>query len=115
MAPGECERTHAHAQTAPAPLDSPLPVPLSPCSEAELAVAVLEKRFYDAIGAGRVSAVERIDNCCVLAAVGQGMVNHKGVAATMFGALAKASINIKAVAQVGAYAFRRGAGGGRGC
>lgn len=47
-----------------------------------------------------VSAVERIDNCCVLAAVGQGMVQRKGVAATMMGALAKANVNIKAIAQV---------------
>jgi aspartokinase len=48
-----------------------------------------------------VSGVERIDNCCVLAAVGQGMVKRKGVAATMMGALAKANVNIKALAQVG--------------
>lgn len=70
-------------------------------SEAPTAVAVLEKRFADAIKAGRVSAVECIPNCCVLAAVGQGMVARKGAAATMFGALAKANINIKAIAQVG--------------
>lgn len=50
--------------------------------------------------ADRVSAVERIDHCCVLAAVGQGMVQRKGVAATMMGALAKANVNIKAIAQV---------------
>jgi hypothetical protein len=50
--------------------------------------------------ANRVSAVERIDHCCVLAAVGQGMVQRKGVAATMMGALAKANVNIKAIAQV---------------
>lgn len=48
----------------------------------------------------RVSAVDRLDSCCVLAAVGQGMVQRKGVAATMMGALAKANVNIKAIAQV---------------
>jgi hypothetical protein len=31
----------------------------------------------------------------------QGMVARKGVAATMMGALAKANVNIKAIAQVG--------------
>jgi aspartokinase/homoserine dehydrogenase 1 len=67
--------------------------------EASKAVEVLSKRFADAIGAGRVSAVERIDECCVLAAVGQGMVNRKGVAATMMSALARANVNIKAIAQ----------------
>lgn len=44
--------------------------------------------------------VEAIEGCCVLAAVGQGMVNTKGVSATMMGALAKANVNIKAIAQV---------------
>uniref|UniRef100_A0A383V4M3 ACT domain-containing protein n=1 Tax=Tetradesmus obliquus TaxID=3088 RepID=A0A383V4M3_TETOB len=68
-------------------------------SEGDTAVAVLKKRFADSISAGRVSGVERIDNCCVLAAVGQGMVRRKGVAATMMGALAKANVNIKALAQ----------------
>jgi bifunctional aspartokinase / homoserine dehydrogenase 1 len=68
-------------------------------AEATTAVEVLSKRFADAIGAGRVSAVERIDECCVLAAVGQGMVNRKGVAATMMSALARANVNIKAIAQ----------------
>lgn len=36
----------------------------------------------------------------MLAAVGQGMVKRKGVAATMMGAMAKANVNIKAIAQV---------------
>jgi aspartokinase/homoserine dehydrogenase 1 len=44
--------------------------------------------------------VEALEGCCVLAAVGQGMVNTKGVSATMMGALAKANVNIKAIAQV---------------
>jgi aspartokinase/homoserine dehydrogenase 1 len=41
------------------------------------AVYALQKKFEQAIGAGRVSSVQRIDGCCVLAAVGQGMVNTK--------------------------------------
>lgn len=73
-------------------------------AEAPTAVRVLEKRFVDAISAGRVSGVECIERCCVLAAVGQGMVARKGAAATMFSALAKANVNIKAIAQVRAYA-----------
>ena len=35
----------------------------------------------------------------MLAAVGQGMVNRRGMAATLMGSLAKANINIKAIAQ----------------
>jgi len=55
----------------------------------------------ESINAGRVSKVETIEGCCVLAAVGQGMVAQRGVSATMMGALAKANVNIKAIAQVG--------------
>lgn len=55
------------------------------------------RRFAEAIAAGRISKVEQIDDCCVLAAVGQRMASRKGVAATMFGALAKANINIRCV------------------
>jgi len=68
-------------------------------AEGELAAKVLRARFKDAIGAGRVQDIEKIDECCVLACVGEGMVSTKGVAATMMSALAKANINIKAIAQ----------------
>ena len=63
------------------------------------AQAVLQAKFADAIASGRVHQVERIPNCAVLAAVGRGMASNKGVAATMFDALAKANINIKSIAQ----------------
>ena len=56
-------------------------------------------RFSEAIGAGRISKVEKIDDCCVLAAVGHQMASRKGVAATMFSALAKANINIRCTAR----------------
>ncbi|GLI70404.1 hypothetical protein VaNZ11_015124 [Volvox africanus] len=68
-------------------------------SDGEAAAKVLTDRFTDSIAAGRVSAIQVIPHCCVLAAVGQGMVARKGVAATMMGALAKANVNIKAIAQ----------------
>lgn len=87
----------------------------------------LSRSFADSISAGRVSAVQVIPHCCVLAAVGQGMVARKGVAATMMSALAKANVNIKAIAQgsseynitvlidqVGAAAGRLWGGGGVG-
>ena len=67
--------------------------------EADRAVGALETRFKDALRAGRISAIECVRDCCVLAAVGQLMCRRKGVAATMFGALAKANINIKSIAQ----------------
>ena len=56
---------------------------------------LLDCRFGEAILAGRIGKVVKIDNCCVLAAVGHQMASRKGVAATMFSALAKANINIR--------------------
>lgn len=55
-------------------------------------------RFEEAIKAGRISKVEKIDECCVLAAVGHQMASRKGVAATMFSALANANVNIRFIA-----------------
>lgn len=60
---------------------------------------VLQRRFADAIASGRVSAVQSIPDCCVLAVVGQGMVSKRGTAATLMSALAKSNVNIKALAQ----------------
>lgn len=56
-------------------------------------------RFTEELKAGIVSSVDKIDNCCVLAAVGRQMVHHQGMAATLMAALAKANINIIAIAQ----------------
>lgn len=68
-------------------------------ADTEKALAALNKRFEEAIRAGRISAVEALRECCVLAAVGQQMASRRGVAATMFEALAKSNINIRAIAQ----------------
>ena len=66
----------------------------TPLLQADLRVT-RERRFSEAIRAGRISKVEQISECCILAAVGQQMASRKGVAATMFSALAKANINIR--------------------
>lgn len=60
---------------------------------------VLQSRFRQALEAGRLSQVEVINNCCILAAVGQRMASTPGVSATLFDALAKANINVRAIAQ----------------
>lgn len=67
--------------------------------DSQKATDALRKRFTEAISAGRISKVEAIEECCVLAAVGQKMASRRGVAATMFAALAKANINVRAIAQ----------------
>ncbi|XXG48440.1 hypothetical protein AAC387_Pa02g2887 [Persea americana] len=59
----------------------------------------LQSRFRQALDAGRLSQVEVIPNCSILAAVGQKMASTPGVSASLFSALAKANINVRAIAQ----------------
>nr|CAB3480738.1 unnamed protein product [Digitaria exilis] len=61
--------------------------------------AALHARFREALAAGRLSKVEVIHNCSILAAVGLRMASTPGVSATLFDALAKANINVRAIAQ----------------
>ncbi|TVT99251.1 hypothetical protein EJB05_55377, partial [Eragrostis curvula] len=61
--------------------------------------AALQVRFREALAAGRLSKVEVIHNCSILAAVGLRMASTPGVSATFFDALAKANINVRAIAQ----------------
>eukprot|EP00850_Spirogloea_muscicola_P020048 SM000206S06257 [mRNA] locus=s206:61279:66445:- [translate_table: standard] len=70
-----------------------------PESEAQLVAKALESKFKRALEAGRISKVEVVPKCSILAAVGQRMASTPGVSATLFGALAKANINVRAIAQ----------------
>lgn len=70
-----------------------------PEKEVKAVAEALESRFRQALDAGRLSQVAVIPNCSILAAVGQKMASTPGVSATLFNALAKANINIRAIAQ----------------
>ncbi|XP_077213166.1 bifunctional aspartokinase/homoserine dehydrogenase 1, chloroplastic-like isoform X2 [Tasmannia lanceolata] len=70
-----------------------------PEKEVNLVAVALQSKFRQALDAGRLSRVEVIPNCCILATVGQKMASTPGVSATLFNALAKANINIRAIAQ----------------
>ncbi|KAK2996864.1 hypothetical protein RJ639_025252, partial [Escallonia herrerae] len=70
-----------------------------PEKEVKVVADALEARFQQALGAGRLSQVAVIPNCSILAAVGQKMASTPGVSATLFSALAKANINVRAIAQ----------------
>ncbi|XP_057793751.1 bifunctional aspartokinase/homoserine dehydrogenase, chloroplastic-like [Salvia miltiorrhiza] len=70
-----------------------------PEKEVRAVAAALESRFRQALNAGRLSQIAVIPNCSILAAVGQKMASTPGVSATLFSALAKANINIRAIAQ----------------
>ncbi|ONK68437.1 uncharacterized protein A4U43_C05F11490 [Asparagus officinalis] len=70
-----------------------------PEEEVKAVSDALESRFRQALDAGRLSKVEVIHNCSILAAVGQKMASTPGVSATLFDSLAKANINVRAIAQ----------------
>lgn len=70
-----------------------------PEKEVDSVAEALRLRFRQALDAGRLSQVAIIPNCSILATVGQKMASTPGVSATLFNALAKANINIRAIAQ----------------
>ncbi|XP_038717886.1 bifunctional aspartokinase/homoserine dehydrogenase 1, chloroplastic-like isoform X1 [Tripterygium wilfordii] len=70
-----------------------------PEKEVKAVAEALQARFRQALDAGRLSQVAVIPNCSILAAVGQKMASTPGVSATLFNALAKANINVRAIAQ----------------
>ncbi|KAL1323338.1 bifunctional aspartokinase/homoserine dehydrogenase 1, chloroplastic [Arachis ipaensis] len=70
-----------------------------PEKEVKAVAEALQSRFRQALDAGRLSQVAVVPNCSILAAVGQKMASTPGVSATLFNALAKASINVRAIAQ----------------
>ena len=67
--------------------------------EARAAVDALNKRFEKAIAAGRIKQVGVVENCAILAAVGQNMCQTCGVSAALFEALAAATVNVVAISQ----------------
>ena len=67
--------------------------------QAEPGQQLLQEEFQFEINQQLIKRIAVDKNCAVLAAVGDGMVGHKGVAGKLFSTLAKANVNIKAVAQ----------------
>ncbi len=67
--------------------------------EAAAAAAALSRAFEREQAAGQVQGVQRIGGISVLAVVGDGMAGTPGVAARLFGALARARVNVRAIAQ----------------
>lgn len=70
-----------------------------PLSDGPTAQRTLEEAFLAEIQNGRIQTVDCIHPCTILAAVGDRMAETPGVSGRFFGALGKAGINIRAVAQ----------------
>ena len=68
-------------------------------AQAELADLVLRKDLYAEIHQNIIEKIDITKSCSILAAVGDNMVKHTGVAGKLFTALARSQTNIKAIAQ----------------
>jgi aspartokinase/homoserine dehydrogenase 1 len=70
-----------------------------PAAQAERGREAVRAAFAEAIGDGQVEGVDITPDIAVLAAVGDGMVGTPGVSARLFAGLARARVNIRAIAQ----------------
>jgi aspartokinase/homoserine dehydrogenase 1 len=67
--------------------------------QAERGRAAIARAFSTDTAGGFMQTVSVTPGVCVLAAVGDGMVGTPGVAARLFGGLAQARVNVRAIAQ----------------
>ena len=70
-----------------------------PEDQAERAKSAVDHAFYAERHQGQVQSPTITKGCAVLAAVGDAMAGAPGVSGRFFGALAKAGINVRAIAQ----------------
>ncbi len=70
-----------------------------PAALAERARSVISIAFADELSGGQIQSVDVTDRQSIVAVVGDGMAGHPGVAARFFTNLARAGINVRAIAQ----------------
>ena len=70
-----------------------------PRAQAQLAKQTVEQTFLVEIQRGEVQMVDLREDCCILAMVGDGMIERLGMAGQFFTALGKAGVNVRAIAQ----------------
>ncbi len=70
-----------------------------PSAQAKLATRTVKQTFESAMTRGEVQTVDLRESCCVVAMVGEGMIERLGMAGKFFSALSKAGINVRAIAQ----------------
>lgn len=70
-----------------------------PQKSAVKAKQALQQAFSQELASGALEPVEIIDNLAIISVVGDGMKQAKGIAAKFLSALAKANVNIIAIAQ----------------
>src|SRR5215217_5445114 len=70
-----------------------------PRGQAELAKKTVEETFFAEMQRGEVQTVDLRESCCIVAMVGDGMIERLGMAGKFFSALGQAGVNVRAIAQ----------------
>jgi len=70
-----------------------------PRAEAALTERIVRQAFESELRHGQIHEVSVATDCSILAVVGDGMAGTPGAAAKVFSALAKAAVNVRAIAQ----------------
>src|SRR5829696_2060175 len=70
-----------------------------PGKQGPLAKRTVEEAFMSEMTRGQIQTVGLTEDCCILAAVGDGMVDAPGVAGKFFTALGRAGVSVRAIAQ----------------
>ena len=70
-----------------------------PQAQAELAKRTVAETFLAEMQRGEVQTVDSRESCCIVAMVGDGMIERLGMSGKFFSALGKAGVNVRAIAQ----------------
>jgi aspartokinase/homoserine dehydrogenase 1 len=70
-----------------------------PEADAALTERTVRQAFDTELRQGQIQNVDVVTGCSILSVVGDGMAGTPGIAASVFGALAAAGVNIRAIAQ----------------
>lgn len=70
-----------------------------PQAQADTAREAAEQAFFAEMHQGRIQSIDVTAECSILAVVGDRMSGTPGIAATFFGALSQAGVNVRAIAQ----------------
>jgi len=70
-----------------------------PRADAVLAKKTIEETFFAELQRGEIQTVDLRESCCIVAMVGEGMIERLGMAGQFFSALGKAGVNVRAIAQ----------------
>src|SRR6185436_4787400 len=70
-----------------------------PQAQSERAKRTVAETFLAEMQRGEVQTIDSRESCCIVAMVGDGMIERLGMAGKFFSALGKAGVNVRAIAQ----------------